>query len=249
MGIRRKIIIGFLGLAVLLFFSGVISIVELGRLERQTESTFDSGTANLELAREMLDAIQDQGLAMLQHNVEGNINFDSIYLVNNARFTDALNRATISVHDVHELAPIYDAYTAYDKMINQFIGQGGRENMEWFRTVYKEAHFNLASAIKDYMISSQQRMNSKIAGLGETAYRAITPGILALSVGIIILLMFLYLIDTYFSRPVVAINRSLKGYLSTRIPFNVKMEGRDEVMELKEQIEDLIAAIKNKKSE
>ena len=75
------------------------------------------------------------------------------------------------------------------------------------------------------------------------------PGILTLVVALAILVMFLFFIDTYYTRPVVKIEKGLQNYLKHNVPFKVTVEGRDEVTKLKEYIETLIAALKSKKTE
>ena len=99
------------------------------------------------------------------------------------------------------------------------------------------------------MVSSQSVMDAKTAQLESNAYRAIMPGIIALAIAIIIIVMFSYFIDLYYVRPVLKITEGLHNYLNSKIPFKITMEGRDEVRKLKEYIEALIGLLKNKKSE
>lgn len=239
-GIRRKMIVGFAGLAVLLFFSGVISLVELRRLGKETESLINSSAKNMELSRQMLDALQDQSILVVQYNRGFTQNFDSLYNINKIIFEHALERATVTVLDRKEMSKIYEYHNVYEDVIARIRQPETGKFEDSFIDSYRKAYLNLSGAIKDYMLSTQQTMKARASIVGDTAYRAITPGILALGVGIFILLIFLYLIDIYFALPLVKINKSLKGYLATKIPFQVKGEAQDELQELKEGIEDLI---------
>ena len=58
MGIRKKIMLGFLSLGILLFFSGLMSYFELGRLTHSTQGMLHTSRQNLEISKIMLDAVQ-----------------------------------------------------------------------------------------------------------------------------------------------------------------------------------------------
>ncbi len=244
MGIRRKITISFTSLAALLLLSWVVTVFELRRLDVETEALFDSSAKNMELARQMLDALEGQSAAVIRLNFGETAGLDSVFSASDAQINELLEKATVTVRDRNEMDAIYSSYSAYRKEIAMLQDKSVARGVWWFVNVYEPAYSGLLATIKDYMIASQQTMQRKASDLGSTAYRAVTPGMLALVVGIVILMMFLYLIDHYFARPVVAINKSLKGYVANRIPFKVKVEGRDEVAQLKEQIEDLVQSKK-----
>ncbi len=258
MGIRKRIIIGFVSLAVLLFFSGVVSLVELRRLSGQTAELVEAGARDMGYSRDMLDALQQQAILFIDGGYLVNLDphtgrvvddnralVDSILTASDKRFNGALASAAATARDMGDIAAIYGAQKEYAGVVETFFAGGPVDHLA-LSYRYRRVYFALTSAIKDYMTSSQEIIRENISRVGDTAYRAITPGILALGVGIVVLLVFLYLIDIYFARPMVAINRSLRGYLASRLPFQVKTEARDEVLELKEGIDDLIALNRKK---
>ena len=75
--------------------------------------------------------------------------------------------------------------------------------------------------------------------LRHMVYRAITPSLVTLGTVIVLLVLLLYFIDTYYMKPVVGMNRALKEWLTSNIPFRVTVEGRDEAGELNENISEL----------
>lgn len=97
------------------------------------------------------------------------------------------------------------------------------------------------------MISSQSVMDAKTAQLESNAYRATMPGIIALAIAIIIIVMFSYLIDLYYVTPVLKITEGLRNYLNSKIPFKVTMEGVMRCINSK-YIETMIGLLKNKKT-
>ena len=55
-GMRKRVTAGFLSIVCLLFFSGMVSFLELSRLSRDTDEILGANQRSIRLAREMLDA-------------------------------------------------------------------------------------------------------------------------------------------------------------------------------------------------
>ena len=51
---RKRVTVGFLSIVCLLFFSGMVSFVELSHLSRDTGEILKANMRNIELAKEML---------------------------------------------------------------------------------------------------------------------------------------------------------------------------------------------------
>ncbi len=248
-GIRKKIITGFLALAFLLFFAGIISFLELNRLTRATNNILETSSRNMKYAKEMLDAVQDQNTALIQMVVFDEWDYDSLYMGARMDFDAALAEITVTIRDLSELDSIYTARERYDRVVNAYLAGNRQQDADWFVSVYRTSYYDLTSSIKAYLVSSQSRLGAKARQLESNAYRAITPSIIAISVALLIIFMFLLLIDLYYVRPTLKINRGLQNYINSRVPFEVKMEGKDEIMKLKEGVETLINMYKNKKTE
>ena len=69
-----------------------------------------------------------------------------------------------------------------------------------------------------------------------------------MAVMIAIVLMLFYFMSIYCVTPIERMNKGLGDWLSFRVPFAVKGDLKDEVLELKEKIESLINISKQTKS-
>ena len=74
------------------------------------------------------------------------------------------------------------------------------------------------------------------------------PVLISLVVMIAFVLMLYYFITIYCVNPVLALRKSLADWLAFRLPFAPKSECRDELLELKEDIETLINQSKQNKA-
>lgn len=232
--IRRKIRSGFIILGCLLLFSGMVSRFELSRLNRTTDTLITVSVRDLELSQAMFDAIELQRDAMQ----DGVSNVDSLFQIGQAGFDHAFREAEQQKIYPARLALIAEAKRRYDGVLQDTLLRNGLE--------YRLAWHELALAIKDFMIDNQNTVDSNTAQVQANAYRALMPGVITLLVAIGIIVIFYFMIDLYYIGPVIRVSRALDNYLNLKVPYAVKLDGRDEVKTLSEQIETLISGIGKK---
>ncbi len=250
MGIRKRIFIGFISLAMVLFFAGAIAMSELGRLRGTVHNIVETSTRSTEYAKLMLNALQEQNSAILRMMFSGGDMDGSSqqYLKGVEDFNGVLLEATETVGNRVELDAIYSANDAFRKVIEEHIASVNENNdPQWFLNMYMKAYYDLDTAIKDYMTAPQNSIAVRTVLLEENVYRTITPSILTLLVAFLIVLMFYYFLDLYFLRPVLKINKEVRSHLDFGTKFNVKIEGSGEISNLRDNIQQLIERVNTKK--
>ena len=120
------------------------------------------------------------------------------------------------------------------------------DSVRWYTEEYEAVYLRLTAAVKAYMTSTQSSLAPRTEQMKKSAYRAVTPVLTSLLVMIAVLVMFYYFMLIYCVNPIVRMNRSLGDYLSFKVPFTVKEECKDELLELKEKIESLINQLRYK---
>ena len=259
-GLRKRVTVGFLSIVCLLFFSGMVSFLELSHLSRDTGEILKANRRNIELAKEMLDAAHEQNVALIHLSVFGDRSYDSLCRAQLERLENTLLIAQNEALDksfldslafaTTELRLLTDNYLAFglagaDSLnVAQADSVGGR----WYNDEYEALYGRLTSAIKNYMTSTQSSLAPRAEQMKKNAYRAVTPVLISLVVMIAIVLMFYYFMTIYCVNPILRMNKGLGDYLSFRIPFTVKGDCKDEVLELKEKIGTLIKLSKQPKS-
>ena len=259
-GLRKRVTVGFLSIVCLLFFSGMVSFLELSHLSRDTGEILKANKRNIELAKEMLDAAHEQNIALIHLAVFGDRSYDSLCRAELERLentllvaqNEALEKSFLDslAFATTELRLLTDNYLAFglagsDSLnVAQVDSVGGR----WYNDEYEALYGRLTSAIKNYMTSTQSSLAPRAEQMKKNAYRAVTPVLISLAVMIAIVLMLYYFMTIYCVNPILGMNKGLGDYLSFRIPFTVKGECKDEVLELKEKIDTLISQSKQSKS-
>lgn len=257
---RRRVTIGFLSIVCLLFFSGMVSFVELGHLSRDTGEILKANSRNIELAKEMLDAAHEQNVALIHLSVFGDRNYDSLVRTSMTRLENTLLLAQNEALEKSFLDSLAFATTEMRLLTDNFLAFGASDTDSvslcrpdsvgglWYNREYEALYSRLTAAIKSYMTSTQSSLAPRTEQLKKNAYRAVTPVLISLAVMIAIVLMLFYFISIYCVNPVVRLNKGLGDWLLFRIPFAVKADCKDEVLELKEKIEALINLSKQAKA-
>ena len=247
-GLRKRVTVGFLSIVCLLFFSGMVSFVELSHLSRDTGEILKANMRNIELAKEMLDAAHEQNVALIRLSVFGDRSCDSLCRRSLERlentllvaqdealeksFLDSLAFATT------ELRLLTDNYLAFGTAAPEVPGLVLPDSVgvKWYNDEYVALYGRLTSAIKNYMTSTQSSLAPRAEQMKKNAYRAVTP------------VLIYYFMSVYCVNPILRMNKGLGDYLSFRVPFVVKADCKDEMLELKEKIETLITISKQPKA-
>lgn len=105
----------------------------------------------------------------------------------------------------------------------------------------------LTAEIRHYIGLNQNLLKENSMLIEQANNRAIMPGIIAITVGIIFIILFNYFINLYFITPILKITSSVENYLKHSIPYRVKVDTKDEIEQLSSSVEKLIAQTKNHK--
>lgn len=246
MMIKRKIFLGFLFIGSLLFLSGVISSAELIRLNSATSELLRASRGNIELSKTMLDAVQEQNTLLLLSINDSTQNFDSLITISRDQFSQALQntksaftQAAISSKD---LANIEHTAIYYNSVVESAVDS---MTMEWFVQVYRTTYNNLTASIKEFMVANENSIIASAEKVEKNAYRASMVGIIALSGGVLLLILFYFLLNRFFVAPVVSIEKSLSRYLERGVPFSVQINTKDELARLRDLVLIMIQKIKS----
>lgn len=256
---RRRVTIGFLSIVCLLFFSGMVSFVELSRLSRDTDDILRANKRNIELAKVMLDAAHEHNVSIIRLAVFGDRSYDSLCM---ASLEELENTLQVAQHEALEksfLDSLSFATTELRILTDNYLAFGiagtadttrraDAVGARWYNSEYDAVYGRLTSAIKSYMTSTQSSLAPRTEQMKKNAYRAVTPVLISLVVMIAIVLMLFYFMTVYCVNPILGMNKGLGDWLAFRVPFAVKGDLKDEVLELKEKIEALTAVSRQTKN-
>ena len=193
-GMRKRVTAGFLSIVCLLFFSGMVSFLELSRLSRDTDEILGANQRSIRLAREMLDAVHGQSGAMARRAVFGDRSYDSLCRAGLERLEEVLLAAQKEAADRSALDSLAFATTGLRLLTDGFLASDAARRTDslavrgadslgarWYRTEYGAYYDRLVSAINYYMTSTQSSLAPRAEQMKTNAYRAVTPVLISLA--------------------------------------------------------------------
>ncbi len=240
--IRKKISVGFIAVSILLICAIAINIFEIKRLGSRADRVIDEGVQHTEYATQMLNALQKQNRAVLNMIILGNGTTSAEFSKGSEEFSKVLSNAMKHNVGNRELGNIQSANKKYLNIVELHSSESSiEENREWFMNTYVEGYYALDDAIKKYMTTPQESAVAEhVSTLEDNIYKTITPSVLTLLITILILALFYYFIDTYYTKPVRKISRALDNYAKNKVPYLVKIEEKSELSLLNDNIAELI---------
>ena len=261
--IKRRIQLAFLSIILILCFSGAMSLFELERVSHDTEEILLASKQNVDLASDMIAALNEQNDAMINMAVIGGKLSDIAPHFRECEnsikhLTFAVERAEMIMSDT-ETPTATDSLVMFTNRINALaksyingevhsvIAADTLSNdtpHSWYVNSYKPEYVNVSKQITKYMTGSESTLGPDVNRLSHTARRAVVPVFIALVVMFVVVLMFYFVLRHYLVKPVLRINRALGDYLRYRIPFDENIACRDEIQTLRERIANLISKLR-----
>lgn len=246
--IRRKISTGFFAISFVLFCAVALNVFELKRMGRKAEEFIQQSNQSTEYATSMLNALQKQNRAVLNMIIlNDSIPSDDLQIGRTELFS-ALLKAKNASPDNATIDTIENSIRKYNDTIEQHATDNSEAaDKAWFTNIYVEDYYALDSAIKAYMTSPKSGVSMRIAELEENTYKTITPSVLTLLIAVAIMLMFFFFIDTYYTKPVRRMSKALDNSLKNRIPYQVKIDEKNEISQLNDNITELVNNFRKQK--
>lgn len=249
MGLRIKILSGFLILSLMLLIAGLWSIYELQYLGSSVGKILDENYQSIHAAKNMKEALEREDSAILLlmlgkweqgRHILGSA--DSVFMAN---FNFANRNITIPGEE-ERLKEIADSYNKYKALWERPIVDTDKEgNLDWyFSTVHLE-FLSAKSAVDELINLNDQIMYRTASELENRSNQAIMPGIIAVLSALVFTLIFNYLVNYYFVSPIIRITDRIKKFEERRIPYEVKIETTDEIFHLSNAIDHLCRSLSN----
>ncbi len=260
---RMKLSLSLSAIAVALLVSGVISIQEYSKMSNYVSDLIADNIKSINVAQKLSDVSNSYNLEIL--SVIGSDSVSVLPAFRQEEFMahcDSLRKSlTLS-----KMLPLADsvvyAYSAYmltslelkDVILSDFI-----DTRTWYFERLQGMFRRLTGSINslnDAMYEDLQR-NSKTFERG--FYRSIIPGVVAVGVGLLLILMLLFFILVYYVNPIYKMLSGLNSYRSFGKKYSYTFDGDDQLSELNDgiievtnenvQLRKRITALRNKLNE
>lgn len=255
MGIKRKVFLGCIVLALILLISSSISMFEFRRMNNHVNELISDNARSIEVSRELLAQAEEYNLRLM-YLVVGEVGEEGIEVINDEEFVSyfsGVRETFVTKQDKTNADSVMYAFAAYMHVVREAsdIWLISRDDIrkEWYFNRLHPVYIKLKAYIEKLTNDSQDALISNSQALQDNFYRSLMPGLISALLGFIMVLLFNYYLNHYLINPVLKISRGIKGYLSFNKSYDVKIESQDELAELNESVKDIIDINKSTKKQ
>ncbi|MFQ5824905.1 MAG: MCP four helix bundle domain-containing protein [bacterium] len=253
MGLRLKILSGFLILTMMLFIAGVWSIYEINSIGTSVQRLLDDNYTSINASKKMMEALEREDSAVLLLLLgkweQGRSIMTSVDSLFNQGFQIAHKKLTIPGEEAH-LDSIKSSYQTYKNLWEKpIVGTKKEGDLDWYFQEVHRSFLDVKSSVNNLMILNEQIIYQTASELQNRANRAIMPGIVAIISALVFTLVFNYFVNNYAVSPIVKITDSIKKFIDHKLPFNIDIETKDEFSDLTSAIKTLCALVETPEAE
>lgn len=244
MGIRAKILLGFLILATMLFLAGAWSIYELRTVGISVQRLLDDNYKSIQAARLMTEALEREDsatLLLLSGNwEEGRKIIETADVSFQQAFEIAQKNVTIPGENgyVEKIEKAYGKYKAL--WIRPIVGTKREKNLSWYFQEVHRSFLEVKMAVERLMALNDRVMYQTATELKNRAHKAVMPGVVAILSALVFAIIFNYFVNYYLVSPILKITGAIQKFLETGIPFEVKIETKDEMQRLATSLQQVM---------
>jgi methyl-accepting chemotaxis protein len=243
MGLRVKILSGFLILTIMLAVAGVWSIYELTVVGTSVQGLLDDNYKSINAGKMMIEALEreDSGiLLLLSGKLEQGRSIiaagDNLF---QKGFTTAQSNVTIPGEKVlvDEIEVRYKAYK--DLWVKPIVDTSKEGNLGWYFQEVHRTFQDVKLSVENLITLNDQTMYRTAMDLKNRAHRAIMPGIIAILAALIFTVLFTFLVHYYMVSPLIRMTKGIQRFMETGDLPDVKVETHDELFDLVSSIQRL----------
>ena len=243
LSLKTKMVLSLSAIAVVLIVSGIISIVEYRRMSNYVSDMIAEDINSINVAQKLSAVTDAYNLQILTVIGDDSVNslpdFDQQGFVS---YCDSL-RSIFSVENVLPLTDSvlysYQAYMLTSLELEQVIQSDFIDSRTWYFERLQPSFQRLNGDIDRLSQAMYADLQENSEDFARGFYRSIIPGIVAVAVGVILVLLLMFFITSFYVKPLNKMLSGLEEYRSMGRRYGYAFEGDDELVELNEGITEL----------
>jgi len=243
LSLKTKMVLSLSAIAVVLIVSGIISIVEYRRMSNYVSNMIAEDINSINVAQKLSAVTDEYNLQILTVIGDDSVNslpdFDQQGFVS---YCDSL-RSIFSVENVLPLTDSvlysYQAYMLTSLELEQVIQSDFIDSRTWYFERLQPSFQRLNGDIDRLSQAMYADLQENSGDFDRGFYRSIIPGIVAVGVGVILVLLLMFFITSFYVNPLNKMLEGLDEYRSMGRRYSYSFEGDDQLAELNEGITEL----------
>ena len=243
LSLKQKMVLSLSAIAVVLVVSGIISIVEYRRMSNYVSDKIAEDINSINVAQKLATVTDNYNLQIL--TVIGDDSLNSLPDFDQQGFVfycDSL-RSSFSRENVLPLTDSvlysYSAYMLTSLELEQVIQSDFIDSRTWYFERLQPSFKRLSGDIDRLSQAMYDDLQANSEDFDQGFHRSIMPVVVAVSVGVILVLLLMFFIISYYVNPLNRMLQGLDDYRSMGRRYGYAFDGDDQLAELNEGITEL----------
>lgn len=233
--IGAKLTLSVLAIAAILLVSCVISVMEYTRMNDYVSTLIAEDIEYINEANQLADMCSEYNLEIL--SVIGDDISQNIPHFDNRTFKEHC----LLIPGSEELLYSYSAYMLTSMELEDVMGSDFIDTRTWYYERLQPRYQRLHQDFKELAEGIHTQLLKNSATYDRGFYRSMVPGIVAVGVGILLLMMLLFFVLAYYVKPLDGMRDALKAYRNSDKKYTFTFDGDDELSELNADIAEITA--------
>lgn len=244
LSMRWKLVLSLSSIAVILLVSSVISVLEYTAMSNYVSDLIADDISSINVANRLADMSNAYNLDILEMIGDGTSlrvpDFDDGYFKSHC---DSL-RMSVASSQVRPLADSvmysYSAYMLTSLELEDVLQSDFIDTRSWYFERLQPRYDRLRRDLDGLSMAIYKDLENNSATFDRGFYRSVIPGIVAVGVGLLLVVMLLFFLLAYYVNPLYRMLDGLEAYRSREKKYTVRFDGDDQLAQLNEGIADLV---------
>lgn len=241
--LKGKLTLSLLSIAAILLVSSVISVMEYSSMSDYVSELIADDMRSISVANKLAEMSNTYNLSLLAAVGEGSKgsrpSFDDEYFKSHCSSL-RMNSSTNQVYPMADsIMYSYSAYMLTSLELETVLESDFIDSRAWFFERLQPRYERLVQDLDKLSTAIYQDLEKNSATFERGFYRSIIPGIVAVGVGLLLVLMLLFFVLSYYVNPLYRMLAGLNAYRNNDKRYTISFEGDDQLAELNEGITEL----------
>lgn len=243
LNLKSKLVLSLSSIAVVLLISSIISVVEYRSMSTYVSDMIADNVNSVNVARKMSDVCNRYNLDILSvigddaKNVPPKFDYEEFLSRCDSLRASITGKTLMPLADAVEYS--YSAYMLTSLELEEVLKSDYIDSRTWYFKRLQPRFERLNADIDALSEAVYQDLSNNSETFDNGFYRSIIPGIVAVGVGILLVVLLMFYLLSYYVRPICRMRDSLAAYKSVGKKYTCTFDGDDELAELNNDIGEI----------
>lgn len=241
---RRRLFFSLGSVAAILLLSGIISILEYRRMSDYVSELIAANIKSINLSQRLADITQEYDVQMLGVVVMNDISLMPEFNIRHFQAqADSLKNSftsTYSLPMVDSVANSFDVFMKTSLKFDEVFLADTVDTGEWFFGTLQPCYNKFRQDIDSLNDAIHEELMSNSADFDAGFYRSIIPGVVSVGAGLLLVILLMYFIMSYYVNPIYRMSDGVDNYRISGKRYGYTFDGDDQLSNINAGLSELV---------